>query len=184
MQEFVKFRDVSHLYINSYVEFTDSNAKKIIKLTDFANLNSGFINDYYYYSGLIKPLLRPLSDVTIAEAHEIIKFCSSTSVKFENLCLGYYGYGYKNNVDEIHETVLCFEFNLYSPIFNRNTPLYLLQIDTEDRMNPVILGEFTNEGYIKDGLIDYPFDLTLYLINQGFDLFNLIQNGQALNIKK
>ena len=170
------FKDIAHLYINSYVQFSCLTDKKIIKLIDVPDFHNGVITDIYD-ANYIKPLLRPLSDITIPEVYNLIKFCSK-----ENLSLGYYGYGYKDDQNEFHESVLCFRFDRYCRKSNKNLPVFLLQIDSIDDDFPIILGRFTNDG-IQDDLIEYPFKLTLFLINQGFDLFNLIKTGQALNIK-
>lgn len=130
-----------------------------------------------------KPILRPLSDMTDEEEYAVAGYCLD-DVDF--ICT-YRGMGYENDGIKIHDSVKCVKVETYCehPEINNWIPSALLQIDYQSEKSPIIIGIFEDMGKIlKDDMIEKPFDLTHYLLKQGFDLFGLIEANLAVDKTK
>lgn len=131
----------------------------------------------------IKLRLRPLSSMTIEEEEVVAGYCLDD----EDFICTYRGMGYENDGMKIHESVKCVKIETYCehPEINNWIPSALLQIDYESDKSPIIISRFEDMGKVlKDDMIEKPFDLTHYLLKQGFDLFGLIEMGLAVDKTK
>lgn len=68
---------------------------------------------------------------------------------------------------------------------DKECAFFALYAGPTDPDMPIIIGRFENMGKeLRDDLIEKPFELTAHLLKQGFDLFGLIESGNAIDKTK
>lgn len=179
----MKFKDVAHLYLGCDVIITniqaedfddedfDMHVDDICQLT-LVNQGAGNIycgSDYeswnwvvekegYHVAGwwgnTFKPILRPLSDITEAE------HCELFSIVFKREYTRF-------------ATRLFFKAN------EQHSDRYVLSAAVE-RLGVCFDGEIWADSDLQRWKIDY-FKVTAYLLSKHFDLFGLIEAGEAID---
>lgn len=165
----MKFSEVAHLYLGctcsvSASEYYESGVGKLVRVDiedgNTVVISANTLHDRTKYCveadiDDVKPLLRPLSDMTEEEAIQVAEICfpkrqMPTKRVFRNL-------GHLKQVSI--EGGKRFEVAL-----SINTGRFKIS--------------YGSAGYTA---ADNIAEATLYLLNQGFDLFRLLENGEALD---
>jgi hypothetical protein len=169
----IQFKDVAHLYFGCEVAGTYNDAfGSIGYLTGLTNggvdceiqffLEDGInVEEEPHFNSIeeVKPILRPLSDLTKSEWLEVVRLCHFTDDKIKEIKQFTRG--------------LSFNSHCYGVRFDSGNLWYEITHQNGCRFN------YSNE---KGSLpISKPFELTAYLLKQGFDLFDLIKSGQAID---
>ena len=154
------FKEVAHLYIGCNLVKSDLRVVKFIGIATRSELQvyySGDLGSGFIAYSHISPLLRPLSSITIIEALELGKIVSN---------------GVLENVSEIHRT--------YNDVTDRAQIFYSNSTEKIDLMDQSISWlEQTHSAWVELPICNYG-RMVLYLTSNGFDIFGLIKQGEAI----
>jgi hypothetical protein len=197
----IQLKDVLHLYLGCEVIGSYNDEPRKGYLTGLTNGGTECEIQFFEEDGLnvfehpefntaeqVKPIFRRLSSMTKDEAQKVaaLENVAALEIGDEDFIITYEGMGYsdfgKGYNHEIHESVKCFKVEIFSehPMINGWLPAHLLQLDDEDCS--LIWGSFKDAGKeLIDDVLSSHFQIMPHLLKCGFDLFNLIESGQAVD---
>ncbi|MGN6416127.1 MAG: hypothetical protein ACTHMC_01455 [Pseudobacter sp.] len=132
----------------------------------------------------VQLFLRPLSSMTEEEAGALYRIASCSFFEPQWKIVSRTN-GYTEGVHRVHESVVCYRFDVFSehPLVMDYLPDTLLQLDDED--SSFTWGRFSNAGTDLDNSVEDELGAQVhFLLQRKFDLFGLIAADHAVNINK